>query len=490
MMSGRLPPFVWVGPARVDDRIDTRPYKPWVLSRIDRCTGFGGGTIRLGDPGVCSQLSRGVGGGKPGEQAVAVYKAKEVTGYGFAAPEIFLPDCAPPKLLQDGDVVLTSSGIGTIGRADLFDRRSFPKGARCTVDNHVTIIRTSTDALLPEFLVAFLNSSYGKAWSEWGTTGSTRLLELSPSKVRRFEVPRADARIQEHIAAQIRLARECQAASTARRRRASAELAALWKWDAAPTHRQDGCSVRAHLVPTQRIDDRLDAQFYEPWHLELEAWLDERDCWTLGDLVSAPVKGVQPEYDPEGTIPALTVTHVDPFLLDRSGATGFVSEAWVRRNPRAQIEAGDLLCTVTGPPLGETVVVEKSHLPAAINSHVARVQVGTNFPYRHLAAGILNSPLGQWQTTRYSKGIRQKELYPKDFVRFRFPSLPPRDAKRLERLYSNACSLAERARTLVDDAKRDVEALLDGTLDTEAITSGRVKAPSATDVSELAEEIA
>lgn len=489
-MSGRIPAFVWVGPARIDDRVDTRPYKPWVLARIDRCTTFNGGTIRLGAPGVCSQISRGVGGGKPGDQAVAVYKAKEVTGYGFAPPEIFLPDCAPPKLLRDGDVVLTSSGIGTIGRADLFDQRSFPEGVLCTVDNHVTIIRTSTDSLVPEFLVAFLNSSYGKAWSEWGTTGSTRLLELSPSKVRRFEVPRADARIQEYIAARIRLARECHATATELRRRANANLASLWKWDAAPTLRQDGCSVRAHLVSTERIDDRLDAQFYEPWHLELEGWLDERDCWTLGDLVSAPVKGVQPEYDPEGTIPALTVTHVDPFLLDRSGATGFVSEAWVRRNPRAQIEAGDLLFTVTGPPLGETVVVEKSHLPAAINSHVARVQVRSNFPYRHLAAGILNSPLGQWQTTRHSKGIRQKELYPKDFVRFRFPAMPPGDAKRLERLYSNACSLTGRARTLVDEAKADVEALLEGTLDTGAISSGCVKALTARDVSELAEEIA
>ncbi|WP_147443439.1 hypothetical protein [Corallococcus sp. AB011P] len=488
-MRGRLPASVWVGPTRVDDRIDTRPYKPWVLARIDRCTSFGGGTIRLGDPGVCSQLSRGVGGGKPSEQAVAVYKAKEVTGYGFAEPEIFLSDCTPPKLLQDGDVVLTSSGIGTIGRADLFDHRSFPKGVRCTVDNHVTIIRTSTDSLLPEFLVAFLNSAYGKAWSEWGTTGSTRLLELSPSKVRRFEVPRADTRIQEYIAARIRLARECGAASTALRRRAAAELASLWKWDAAPTHRQDGSSVRAHIVSTLRIDDRLDAQFYEPWHLELESWLDEHECWPLGDLVSSPVKGVQPEYDSEGTIPALTVTHVDPFLLDRSGATGFVSEAWVKKNPRARVEAGDLLCTVTGPPLGETVVVEQSHLPAAINSHVARVQVRSNFPYRHLAAGILNSPLGQWQTTRYSKGIRQKELYPKDFMRFRFPVLPPRDARRLDRLYSNACSLAERARTLVDEAKADVEALLEGRLETGAIISGRVKAPSSRNVSELAEEI-
>ena len=35
---------------------------------------------------------------------VAVFKAKEVTGYGFASPETFIEDCPPEKILQPGDV--------------------------------------------------------------------------------------------------------------------------------------------------------------------------------------------------------------------------------------------------------------------------------------------------------------------------------------------------------------------------------------------------
>ena len=59
--------------------------------------------------------------------------------------------------------------------------------------------------------------------------------------------------------------------------------------------------------------------------------------------------------DSDGTVPALTVTHVDPFVLDRNGVSELVEDAWLSRNARARIEPGELLYTVTGPPLGETV---------------------------------------------------------------------------------------------------------------------------------------
>ncbi|HYH13275.1 MAG TPA: hypothetical protein VD789_13030, partial [Thermomicrobiales bacterium] len=176
------------------------------------------------------------------------------------------------------------------------------------------------------------------------------------------------------------------------------------------------------------------------------------------------------------------------FVLDRNGASGLVTDAWLSRNARARIEAGELLYTVTGPPLGETVVVEKFHLPAAVNSHVSRVALRPHFKFPHLVAGMLNSPLGQLQTTRYSKGIRQKELYSVDFVRFRFPKLSSQTCTRLERDLAASCRLVEKARVLMEQAKADVETLIEGTLDVEAILAGTLKAPTADEIPELAED--
>jgi len=477
---------VWVGPERLDDRVDTRPYKPWVLARIDKCRAFRDGSVCLGSKDICSFLSRGVGGGQTNPSSIAVYKAREVTGYGFSLPELFLDDAPKSKVLRHGDVVLTSSGIGTIGRADLYYAPAQDDTQPlATVDNHVTILRCRGNALSPGFLTAFLNSAYGKAWSEWGTTGSTRLLELSPSRVRRIAVPRPDILIQTFVGQKIELALRSRSAALGSRQTAYRRLSQSWSWEDGALKVQRESARTAHVVEAQRLADRLDAEFYKPRFLALDAWLDGHDCWIMADLAESPVKGVQPEYDSNGTVPALTVTHVDPFVLNRDGASGFVSESWLTTNPRARVEAGKLLVTVTGPPLGECVVVEPYHLPAVINSHVSHVSPTSSFPCPNLLAGMLNSPLGQLQTTRHSKGVRQRELYPSDFMRFRFPRISPKEAAALDGLFRSSCVLLEKSRTLINEAKSDVEALIEGTLDTKAILSGKLKPPTEEDVLQL-----
>ena len=162
------PATVWVGPARLDDRLDARTFKPWVVTGTDACRNYRGSKMRLGSEKIQAFLSRGIGGAKAEPSSVAVFKAKEVTGYGLAEPERFISsidDCPRKKILQDRDVLLTSSGIGTIGRADTHHSESLSFAA-ASADNHVTIIRTVTQNLVPEYLTALLNSKYGKAWSE------------------------------------------------------------------------------------------------------------------------------------------------------------------------------------------------------------------------------------------------------------------------------------------------------------------------------------
>ena len=285
------------------------------------------------------------------------------------------------------------------------------------------------------------------------------------------------------------MAEQCRSRSQALQTQAMELLAQTWAWNSGPGQHPspDRDTPIAHLVAPSSFDDRLDAEFYRPRFLAVDSWLSQQECWELPELVHPPIKGVQPSYAAEGTIPALTVTHVDPFVLERGGANGFVTEGWLASNERARIEAGELLFTVTGPPLGETVVVEDFHLPAVVNSHVTRVRTRREFQFPHLLAGMLNSSLGQMQTTRFCKGIRQKELYPSDFLRFRFPKLAASESRYLNTKFAAACRLTEEARRLVEQAKADVEALIEGTLDVGAILTGNLKAACPDDMPELAE---
>lgn len=385
--------------------------------------------------------------------------------------------------VQPGDLLVAIRGY--LGAAAIVVDGS----PRANINQHIARIGVDETKCSTRYLWAFLSSSIGRTILERYVTGTVQRGVTLPD-LRALRVPLPDRRIQQYIGAKVELAERCRSHSVKLRNQALELLTESWAWgDRGPAELQDkAASQIAHAVEPRIFDDRLDPEFYRPSFLAVERWLDGQACWRLSELVEAPVKGVQPSYDPDGTIPALTVTHVDPFVLDRDGASGLVTDAWLSRNARARINAGELLYTVTGPPLGETVVVEEFHLPAAVNSHVARVALRPHFKFPHLVAGMLNSPLGQLQTTRYSKGIRQKELYPVDFVRFRFPKLSSQTCVRLERDLAASCRLVEQARVLVEEAKADVEALIEGALDVQAILAGTLKAPTADDIPELAED--
>ena len=483
-MTGRMPASVWVGPARVDDRIDTRPYKPWVLERTDRCSEFVGGSVRLGAPGVCSQLSRGVGGGKGEADVVAVFKAKEVTGFGFSAPERFLANCPNDKVLRSGDVVLTSSGIGTIGRADIFDPSSVSSGTQFTVDNHVTIIRLSTSELLPEFLVSFLNSDYGKAWSEWGTTGSTRLLELSPSKVRQFDIPKVDIRAQRFVASRIRLAARCREGA----RRLMQQAATRFDQMLGASRFVPSTSL-SNPVHASVVEGRIDPSFYLKKYFDLAAHLGALGVPVrpLRSLLRNDItRSSTPERDEAEPVPCVLTSDIDPHEIRWRNPSLRITQS-VHDRHSGRLAARDVVYTSVGPPVGEAAVVLPQFLPMAVGGDVSILRHGDDLHPGFLAL-YLNSVFGQMQNDRYSRGIRQRRVYPEDIGAFLIPVFGAKDQAYVGERIVRHQVLNELAVDLVNEAKADVEALIEGSLDVQAINAGTLKAPTADDIPELAED--
>ncbi len=368
-----------------------------------------------------------------------------------------------------GDIVLAIAGtIGKMGRVPPNVSRGCINGSSARIRPRVSV---------RSYVIAYLNSVYGQSALRRLGVGSVQK-HLNLEDLPAVPVLLPDEAIQRYIGQKVDLAEKCRSTGLEIRAAAIHSLRESWELDEMEGEVANLVGERAHVVSTEIFDDRLDAEYYQPWHLHVADELDRRDCWKLRDLIHPPTKGVQPAYERDGTIPALTVTHIDPYMIDRRNAEQAVTANWLQSNERARIHTDEVLITVTGPPLGEAVVVEDFHLPAAINSHIARIRMQKAFPFPNLLAAMLNSQLGQWQTTRYCKGIRQKELYPEDLLRFRFPKLPRHLLEGLEDNFRTACVLMEKARALVDEAKADVEALVDGTLDIPAILSGRLAAPT------------
>ena len=92
-------------------------------------------------------------------------------------------DQFPTAQLQQGDILLSSTGDGTLGKACAY-RLDKPAIA----DGHVTVIRVSQEDVYPEYLCDYLRLGFGAQQIVRLYTGSTGLIELTPAHVNRIVV--------------------------------------------------------------------------------------------------------------------------------------------------------------------------------------------------------------------------------------------------------------------------------------------------------------
>jgi restriction endonuclease S subunit len=95
---------------------------------------------------------------------------------------------------QKYDVVMNSTGWGTIGRSNCLFHDE-----KTVVDNHVTIIRAKEECN-PIYLAVFLNSMVGQMQTAKWLSGSSGQIEIYPSDISRFVVYLAAKEFQEKIA--------------------------------------------------------------------------------------------------------------------------------------------------------------------------------------------------------------------------------------------------------------------------------------------------
>ena len=105
--------------------------------------------------------------------------------------------CSPSQYLTfpidyhlcDGDVVINSTGTGTLGRVGIFHTRYLGDFESTVPDSHVTIVRAYMPYVLGEFLfLCFRSSFYQKAMLD-NADGSTNQKELYTKVLEDFLLP-------------------------------------------------------------------------------------------------------------------------------------------------------------------------------------------------------------------------------------------------------------------------------------------------------------
>ncbi|WP_313740623.1 N-6 DNA methylase [Pseudomonas sp.] len=112
----------------------------------------------------------------------------------------FLSLPAARNIIQKYDVLLSSTGDGTLGKCAVYDLEH-----PAIADGHVTIIRVNPDIVDPYYLCDYLRLGFGAVQIDRLYTGSTGMIELTPDQVNSIVVDmRKSVAIQKELSLQLR----------------------------------------------------------------------------------------------------------------------------------------------------------------------------------------------------------------------------------------------------------------------------------------------
>ncbi len=160
----------------IDDEIPFEIPESWTWCRVSS---------------VCSYINRGKSPVYSSEKVIPVFaqKCNQIDGLHlekchFLDPVIF-KKYDPIQYLQDGDVLINSTGIGTLGRVGIYDSSLNPF-KHIVADSHVTVLRPLIDS---RYVYCFFNSPMFQLVAEDLSSGSTKQKELKTDTIRRLLIP-------------------------------------------------------------------------------------------------------------------------------------------------------------------------------------------------------------------------------------------------------------------------------------------------------------
>lgn len=216
---------------------------------------------------------------------------------------------------------------------------------------------------------------------------------------------------------------------------------------------------------------RIDAEHFQPKYDKLIAHLKKTGKGRpIRDILSEPIqKGVTPEYDPDGPIVVINSQHLGQYCLNFE-ATDRTTEAFWKANRQAQIRQNDVMIYATGAYIGRTnTYLETDRALAGVDILLVRPTDECNPLY---LAVFLNAPPGLMQSKKFASGSGQAHIYPED-VSCYWVYLPSWDfQQRVAELVRQSYQARQKAKALLEKAKKEVEELIKGGIkarhDTEA----------------------
>ena len=385
--------------------------------------------------------------------------------------ERWMLDRYPKGRLTDGSLLIKVKGPN--------QHTAFVSKADQTALVSGTVFFSQVRGCNPFYLAGYLSSRHGTAWRSRLRTNTT-VEFIGNEELRAVPVLLPDRRIQDYIGAKVELAERCRARALLERQRVAAvfeELLAESQFGA-----REG---RSRWVPGDEMVTRwLNAGYYRQVFSDLQAHLHNRSVRTV------PLASVahcnRGKSRPGGVVRYIEISDIDIEEGAISGGRDCTPEQ-TPKNAQRIVRTGDVLMSTRRPDRGAVACVTERDDGAFCSVFLARIQCDQEKVLPRFLQEYLRRPSGKLFIAQRCTETTYPVISEDDIETIPIPLVPRQVQARISAASRRAEVLRVLAVALVGDAKAEVEALIEGTLDVKAILAGTVKAPTADDIPELAE---
>jgi type I restriction enzyme S subunit len=208
---------------------------------------------------------------------------------------------------------------------------------------------------------------------------------------------------------------------------------------------------------------------------------------TIGELSTEIIRTSTPQQNGSGSIPCILTSDIDYFSVDWLNPKLTINKESYERSAGI-LSNYDIVYSSICSPSGKASVVLPEWLPMVVGGDVTIVRVKENVNPAFISL-YLNSTFGIMQGERYSRGSVQRRVYPEDISQFLI-SLPSKDEQeKIGNLVLKHQRYNDKSKEMILGACGLIEDLIEGKLDTDAILSGKLKAPTWEDIEKELEGI-
>ena len=283
-----------------------------------------------------------------------------------------------------GDIVITRSGSGTIGRASIYCYSE-----EAYTNDHLFVVRP--DKADSHYICSFLNSFHGQRLLEAGVSGSTGQLNLSNEHIKSIPLFRPDDKVQKYIGDKVRQAEQLRAWAKRLRTSVDDHLNSL----NLPINEPPALLNR---VSAQTMEDRLDPRPYRTHYLCLVSEIEKLPHDSIGTLVALasgyPVSSN--DFLENSGIPLVRIRNIgfDDFIgLDTGVSQDVYQDA-------TKYQAKDKMIVVGMDGIFRSQFFISDELPMLVNQRVA--MLSPQNIRGELLTHWLNRPEGQMQLNQWA----------------------------------------------------------------------------------------